>query len=151
MLLEELQADLKNAQLARDAVKVSTLRLLLSEVKNKEIEKGNPPAGGLSDDDIISIVQREVKKRKEAAAGFRSGGREESAVREEAELKVLEAYLPAQMGSEELTKLVEETINELGASSLADMGKAIGAVMSKTKGRTDGGTVSNLVREKLSK
>lgn len=146
MLLDQLQADLKNAQLARDEVKVSTLRLLLSEAKNKEIEKG----GSLSDEDIISLIQREVKKRKEAAAGFRSGGREDSAVKEEAEAKVLEAYLPAQMDVEELTKIVEDTINEMGASSLADLGKVMGAVMGKVKGQADGTIVSNLVKERLS-
>lgn len=151
MLLDQLQADLKNAQLVRDEVKVSTLRLLLSEVKNKEIEKRGSPAGGLSDEDIISIIQREVKKRKEAAVGFRSGGREESAVKEELESKVLEAYLPAQLSNEELTKLVEDTISEIGVTSLQDMGKIIRLVMDKSAGRADGGTVSTLVREKLSK
>jgi len=154
MLLEQIQTDLKNAQLARDEIKVSTLRLLLSEVKNAEIAKNSPaesrpPAGGLSDEDIISVVQREVKKRKEAAIAFRSGGREESAVKEEAELKVLESYLPAQLSDEELTKLVEETIHEVGATSVADMGKVIGAVMGKVKGKADGGMVSSLVKEKL--
>ena len=155
MLLDQLQADLKNAQLARDEVKVSTLRLLLSEVKNREISKGGPPAsrgepaGGLSDEDVISVVQREVKKRKEAAEGFRSGGREQSAAAEELEGKVLETYLPAQLNSEELTLLVENTITELGATSPADMGKVIGAVMGKVKGRADGGQVSSIVKGKL--
>ncbi len=147
MLLDQLQADLKNAQLAREEVKVSTLRLLLSEIKNGEISKG----ANLSDEDIISVIQREVKKRKEAAAGFRSGGREESAVKEESESKTLEAYLPEQLSNEELTKLVEESITELGASSPADMGKVIGAVMGKVKGKAAGGAVSSLVKEKLSK
>lgn len=154
MLLDQLQTDLKNAQLARDEVKVSTLRLLLSEVKNREISKGE----GLSDEDVISVVQREVKKRKEAAEGFRSGGREESAVAEGLEAKVLEAYLPSQLSNEELTKLVEDTISEAcqlalvnGSEkpSLQDMGKIIGLVMGKVKGRADGGTVSAMVKEKL--
>lgn len=146
-LLEKIQTDLKNAQMARDEVKVSTLRLLLSEVKNGEIAKGGP----LVDSDIVSIIQREVKKRKEAAAGFRSGQREEAALKEEQEAKVLVSFLPAQMSNEELTKLVEESITELGASSMADMGKVIGAVMVQVKGQADGGTVSALVKEKLSK
>lgn len=156
MLLDQLQTDLKNAQLARDEVKVSTLRLLLSEAKNKEIEKGE----SLSDEDIISLIQREVKKRKEAAEGFRSGGREESAAAEEQEAKVLETYLPAQIEPEELTKLVEETISEAcrlapvnGSEkpSLQDMGKIIRLVMEKVRGRADGGMVSAIVKEKLSK
>lgn len=146
-MLDNLQNDLKQAQFDRDEIKVSTLRLLLSEIKNAEIAKGNP----LSDEDIILIVQREVKKRKEAAVGFRSGGREESAVKEEAEAKILENYLPAQVNIEELTKVVDETINELGAGSITDMGKVIGAVMGKVKGKADGGSVSALVKERLSK
>ena len=145
-MVDDIQNDLKQAQLARDVVKVSTLRLLLSEIKNAEIAKGQ----SLAEQDIISVVQREIKKRKEAAVGFRSGNREESALKEEAEAKVLEAYLPAQMSVEELTKIVEETITELGASSVADMGKVIGAVMGKVKGKTDGGSVSAMVKEKLS-
>lgn len=147
MLLDQILTDLKNAQLSRDEVKVSTLRLLLSEIRNGEIAKGQP----LSDEDIISIISREVKKRKEAAAGFRTGGREEPALKEEAESKVLESYLPAQISNEELTKIISETINEMGASGVTDMGRVIGAVMAKVKGQADGETVSALVKEVLSK
>ncbi|MBI2597175.1 GatB/YqeY domain-containing protein [Candidatus Daviesbacteria bacterium] len=145
-MIGKIQNDLKNAQFARDEVKVSTLRLLLSEVRNAEINKG----GSLSDEDVISLVQKEVKKRKEAALGFRQGGREGSAKREEAELKVLESYLPAQLSNEELTKIVEETISEVGASSTLDIGKVMGMVMSKVAGKADGGSVSQIVKEKLS-
>ncbi len=146
MLMDQLPKDLKTAQLARDEVKVSTLRLLLSEIKNAEISKGSE----LSDSEIVSIVQREVKKRKEAAVGFRSGGREEQALKEESESKILEAYLPSQLSNEELTKIVQDSINEVGASSIQDMGKVMGIVMGKVAGRADGGAVSNLVKEKLS-
>lgn len=142
-----IKSDLKQAQLARDEIKVSTLRLFLSEIKNGEISKGQI----LSNGDIVTVCQREIKKRKEAAIAFRSGGREDAAIKEEAELRVLEEYLPAQMATEELTKIVIDTITEMGASSIADMGKVIGAVMGKTKGQTDGSTVSNLVKERLSK
>lgn len=145
-MVDKIQADLKQAQLARDEVKVSTLRLLLSEIKNTEIAKGN----SLSDEDIVSVVQKEVKKRKEAAAGFRSGGREEAALKEEAEAEILEGYLPEQLSNEELTKIVETTITELGATSISDMGKVIGAVMGKVKGQTDGGSVSSIVKDRLS-
>lgn len=147
MLLDQIQTDLKNALLDHDEVKVSTLRLLLSEIKNKEIAKG----ASLSDEDVISVVQKEAKRRKEAAAGFRLGNREESALQEEAELQILSAYLPAQMSNEELTKIVSDTINELGITSVSDMGKVIGAVMGKVKGGVDGGTVSTMVKERLSK
>lgn len=145
-MLDKLQEDLKEAQLKRDEVKVSTLRLLLSEIKNAEIAKG----GKLSDEDTVSVIQREVKKRKEAATGFRSGGREDAALKEEAEQKVLESYLPAQISNDQLTKIIEDTITEVGAKSMADMGKVMGAVMGKVKGQADGGMVSYLVKEKLS-
>lgn len=144
--MHKLQEDLKQAQLARDEIKVSTLRLLISEIKNAEIAKG----GGLSDEDVISVIQREVKKRKEAALGFRQGAREESAQKEEAEQKVLESYLPSQLGVDQLTKIVEDSINELGATGMQDMGKVMGVVMGKVKGQADGGMVSNLVKQKLS-
>src|ERR1035437_8497797 len=117
MLLNQLQSDLKTAQLDRNEIKVSTLRLLLSEIKYAQIAKN---VEELADADIISIVQREIKKRKEAIVGFRSGSREESAQKEEAEQKVLETYLPVQLTTEELTKIVEQTINEVGASSVTD-------------------------------
>lgn len=169
MLLDTLQADLRTAQLNRDEVRISTLRLLLSEVKNREIalRQSSPQQNSeqaeqtsLSDDDVINIIQRELKKRKEAAEGFRSGGREDSATKEELEAKVLADYLPQQMNNEELTKLVSDTISEAcqlalvnGSEkpSLQDMGKIIRSVMEKVKGRADGGTVSALVKEKLSK
>src|SRR3989344_8227175 len=143
MSLDQLQEDLKQAQLAKDEIKVSTLRMLLSEIKNAEIAKGE----ALAEPDLVQVLQREVKKRREAAEGFRSGGREESAQKEESELAVLQAYLPQQLSNEELTKIVEEVINEVGASSISDMGKVIGAVMGRVKGQADGGAVSSLVKE----
>ncbi len=146
MLADQLQLDLRKAQLARDDIRVSTLRLLLSEIHNVRIQKGQD----LTDSDVISVVQRESKRRKEAALGFRQGGREEQAQKEETELKILEAYLPSQMSNEELTKIVEDTINNVGAKSQADIGKVIGVVMGKVKGRSDGSIVSSIVKEKLS-
>ncbi|MBI2017657.1 GatB/YqeY domain-containing protein [Candidatus Daviesbacteria bacterium] len=144
-MLSKLQTDLKEAQLARDEVKVSTLRLLLSEIKNGEIAKSTP----LVDQEIISIIQKEVKKRKEARESFRAGGREELASKEESEAKILEEYLPQALSFEELTKIVESSINELGAKSIADMGKVMSVVMGKAAGRADGATVSAIVKEKL--
>ncbi|MBI2018838.1 GatB/YqeY domain-containing protein [Candidatus Daviesbacteria bacterium] len=146
MLIDKIQEDLKQSQLRRDEIKTSTLRLLLSEVKNAQIAKG----GDLSDEEVIIIAQKEVKKRSEAAAGFRLGGKEDQALKEEAERKVLESYLPVQLSEEALTKIVEESIKELGASSIQDMGRVMGMVMGKVKGQADGGVVSALVKEKLS-
>lgn len=144
-MLDKLQQDLKQAQLDRDEVKVSTLRLLLSEVKNLEIQKQSE----LNDSDIQSLIQKELKKRTESIAAFRSGGREEMAQKEEAEAKVLQAYLPEQLTDEELKNLVDEAISQTGASSVSDMGKVIGMVMGKAEGRADGGRVSQMVKERL--
>lgn len=154
MLITDIQQQLKEAQLARDEIKVSTLRLVLSEMKNSQIQKGQ----NLTEGEIISVIQREVKKRKEAAAGFRQGGREEAAQKEELEMKVLESFLPQQLTNEELTKLVEDSltelkakglINETGAKGMQDMGKVMGSVMSKVAGRADGNTVSSIVKSIL--
>lgn len=142
---DKLKEDLKNAQLDKDEIKVSTLRLLLSEIHNVEIQKG----GELVEADVISVIQREVKKRKEAAAGFRNGGREDAAQKEEAEAKILENYLPAQLSNEELTEIVDRVIKEVGATSVSDTGRVIGAVMGKVSGRADGGRVSGMVKKKL--
>jgi len=147
-MVAKFQEDLKQAQLAKDETKVSTLRLLLSEIKNAEIAKGLS-AERLSDEEIATIVGREAKKRREAAEGFRKGDREESAQKEESELKVLESYLPAQLSNEELTNIVESSITETGAKSITDMGRVMGVVMGKVKGQADGGIVSQLVKEKL--
>lgn len=144
--LNQIQSDLKNAQLARDEVKVSTLRLLLAEIHNTEIQKG----GEITDDDVLLVLSREAKKRKEAATGFRIGNREESALKEEAELKILQEYLPAEMDLGELTGIVESTITEVGATSMSDMGKVMSVLMNKVKGQADGGVISALVKEKLS-
>lgn len=144
-MLDKIQNDLKEAQLSRDEIKVSTLRLLLSEIHNLEIIKKT-----ISDQDIISVIAKEVKKRKEAIEAFRNGGREQQAQKEEAESKILEAYLPSQLNIEQLTKLIDDTINELGASSPSDMGKVMGMVMGKVAGRADGAAVSQLVKERLS-
>lgn len=158
---DKIQDELKNAQVAKDEVKVSTLRLLLSEIHNVEIllrqsslrgdsvEPGQEKGGELSDADIISVIQREVKKRKEAAGGFRSGGREDAAQKEEAEAKILESYLPEQLSNEELTEIVLGAIKEVGATQISDMGKVIGVVMGKVSGRADGGRVSGIVKERL--
>lgn len=143
---DKIQQDLKQAMLARDEVTTSTLRMLISEIRNTQIAKG----GELSDSDITSVIQKEVKRRKEAVLGFRQGGREEAALKEESEAKVLETYLPEQMTDQELIKLVESSINELGASSIQDMGKVIGVVRTKVGDQAEGGRISALVKSRLS-
>ena len=149
MLVNNLQEDLKKAQLAKDEIKVSTLRMLLSEIHNVEIAKGGSPAGGLSEEDIIQVIQKEVKKRKEAMEAFKSGGRQEQAQKEETELHILESYLPLQLSNEELTEIVDQAITEIGATNIQDLGKVMGNVMSKVVGRADGSTVSGKVKERI--
>lgn len=143
---DRLREELKKAQIGRDEVKVSTLRLLLSEIHNTQIQKGQ----ALSDEEILAVVRRELKKRQEAAASFLKVGRIDAAQKEQQEAQILEAYLPAQLTNEELTKVVEDSITEVGATSPRDMGQVIGLVMKKVAGRADGNFVSTLVKEKLS-
>lgn len=145
ILLNTITEDLKKAQIARDEVSVSTLRLLLSEAKNSEISLGHE----LSDDELISVIRKEVKKRNESAQAFKNGGREELAAKEEAEAKILENYLPAQMDDSQLEGIINEVISQTGASSMADMGKVIGIVLGKVGSSADGGRVSMMVKEKL--
>lgn len=145
---QKIREDLKQAQLDRDEVKVSTLRLLLSELTYAKVAKQTET---LSDQDVISSVQKAVKQRKESIESFEKGGRNDLAEKEKAELAILEAYLPEQISDEELTSLVQESINEIGATSMADMGKVIGAVMGKVGQKAEGSRVSALVRENLTK
>ncbi len=141
---DKLRQDLKTAMLARDETAVSTLRMLLSEIKYAEVAGSE-----LNDQAIVSVVQKELKKRREAAEAFRKGDREEQAQKEEAEAKILENYLPTQLTDDQLQSLVDEVINELGATSMADMGKIIPAVMAKAGQGAEGSRVSALVRQRL--
>lgn len=144
MQIFDLQENLKQAQLKREEVKVSTLRLLLSEIKNSEISKGHE----LSNAEILEVIAKEAKKRRESITSFKSARREELALKEETELKILEEYLPAQIEDEELIKIIEKVI-DTEKPSLQDMGKIIRLVMDQAKGRVDGGRVAAIVKEKL--
>ncbi|MDO8638808.1 MAG: GatB/YqeY domain-containing protein [Candidatus Daviesbacteria bacterium] len=149
MLFEKIQADLKEAQLQKDEIRTSVLRMLISEMRYAEIRQREGEEKQLSDDEIISVVQKEIKKRKEASAGFRQGGREDAALKEEKEAEILMVYLPKQLSDEELGKIIDEAISQTGASNMADMGKVIGIVMGKAPGQADGSRVSALVKSKL--
>jgi len=151
MLIENLQQDLRQSQLDKDEAKVNTLRLLLSEISYAKIKKNGGEDQELSDDEVVSIIQKEVKKRKEAADGFRQGDREESALKEEAEAEILSKYLPQQLSDEQLNSMIDEAIAQTGAVAISDMGKVIGIVMGKVKGQADGARISSLVKEKLGK
>ena len=135
--------------MAKDELKLSTIRMLKSAIQYHEIQKGG--AGyEATDEDVIKVIGREVKKRNEAIELYKQGGRNELADKEEKELAILKAYLPEQMSEDEIQKLVEEAISQTGASSMQDMGKVMGALMLKVKGRADASLVSTIVREALS-
>lgn len=149
MLKAKLQEDLKQAMLAKDATSVSVLRMLLSATNYYEIQKGG--AGyEANDEDILTVIQKEAKQHRDSIEQFKSGNRNDLVEKETAELAVLEKYLPEQMGEEEIVKLVDEAIAQTGATTQQDMGKVMGVLMAKTKGKADGSLVSKIVREKLS-
>ncbi|HEX9722523.1 MAG TPA: GatB/YqeY domain-containing protein [Candidatus Paceibacterota bacterium] len=150
---EKIKTDLKEAMKARDAIKTGALRMLLAALTNKEKEKGPfDSAQGkqeLSDEEIQQVIVTEAKKRKEAAEAFEKGGKPEMAEQEKRELEFLQAYLPEQMGEEEIRKLVREAIAQTGAASPQDMGKVMAALMPQTKGKADGSLVSQIVKQSL--
>lgn len=149
MVKDQIQEDLKQAMLAKDEFKLSTLRMLKSALQYFEINKGG--AGyTATDEDVMDVVEKEVKKRREAMEMYKTGGRNELADKEEKELQILQKYLPEKMSEDEIKNLVDEAVASTGASTIQDMGKVMGALMPKTKGKADGNLVSKLVREKLS-
>lgn len=143
-LLEKLQDDMKQAMLAKDEIRLSTVRFLLSDVKNYQIEKQRE----LSDEDVISVLERQVKRHRESIEGFEKGGRVEMAEKEKKELSILQTYLPEQISEAEVESAVEKAISETGASAITEMGKVMGA-LSYLKGKADFGIISQKVKEKL--
>jgi len=147
-LKDQLQADLTAAMKARDELTTATLRMLLTAVGTEEV--AGKAARELSDDDVLKIVAKEAKKRREAATAFADGGRADRAERELAEERVLAGYLPAQLSDDELHALVRAAVAETGASSPRDMGAVMKALVPKVAGRADGGRVSGAVKAALS-
>jgi uncharacterized protein len=144
-LIAEIEAQLKDAMRERDDARRDALRLILSSLRGAEKELQR----GLSEDEELQVLQRERKKRLEAAEAFRSGDRAEQADREEAELEVLEEFMPEPLSEEEIEEIVDDVIAEVGATSMRDIGRVMADVMPQIAGRADGSTVSQLVREKL--
>ena len=144
-LIEELEEEVRDAMRAGDAARRDALRLILSSLKSAEKELLRP----LSEDEELQVLQRERKKRIEAAEAFRNAGRKEQAEGEEAELAVLEEFMPEPLSEEELERIVDDAIAENGATSLHQMGRVMADVMPQVAGRADGSAVSQLVREKL--
>jgi uncharacterized protein YqeY len=144
-LIARIEQELKDAMRARDEERTGTLRLTLAALRSAEKELGRP----LKEDEELQVLQRERKRRNEAAEAFRGGGRDEQAAREERELAVIEEFMPEPLGEEELERIVDDAIAETGATSLRDLGRVMADVMPQVAGRADGSTVSQLVREKL--
>ncbi len=146
----QIKQDLKAAQFAKDETKVSTLRMLLSELTYARVKKGVKNTDEiLEDEEVVTVVAREIKKRQESVEAFEKAGRTELAEKEKAEIEILKVYLPPQMSDEELVKIVEDAISETGAAGVADMGKVIGLVMQKVGQSATGGQVSSIVKQKL--
>ncbi|HEY2123841.1 MAG TPA: GatB/YqeY domain-containing protein [Chthoniobacterales bacterium] len=148
-ILERVDNDLKEAMRAKDAVKLGVLRMLKSALKYAEIEKAGATAP-MGDTEAVAVIRKQVKQRQDSIESFEKGGRPELAAKEKEELNVLQGYLPQQMGADEVTKAVRETIAELNASSKAQMGAVMKAVQAKIGGRVDGKTLSAEVQRQLS-
>ena len=143
--ISEIEDELRKARLARDAERRDALSLILSSLRSAGKELQRP----LSEDEELQVLQRERKKRVEAAAEFTKAGREELADKEESELEVLEEFMPEPLSEDELEEIVDDVIAEVGATSLRDLGRVMADVMPQVSGRADGSEVSQLVREKL--
>ncbi|MFP5224811.1 MAG: GatB/YqeY domain-containing protein [Actinomycetota bacterium] len=145
MLTERITNDLRDAMKAREQVKVGTLRMVQTSIKNAEVDKRRP----LNDEETLEVLAKEAKRRRESITAYQEANRPELVEKETAELEVLEAYLPAAMSQEELAKLVEEAIAESGATDAKQMGAVMKVLMPKVKGRADGNAVSAMVKSKL--
>ena len=147
-LKERLRADLNAAMRARDQVRMRTLRMALTSITNEEV--AGTSARDLSDEEVVKVLTREARKRREAAEAFGAAGRDEQAAAERAEGEVLADYLPAQLGQDELTALVSAAIAETGASSMQGMGQVMKMLTPRVAGRADGARVAAEVRRQLS-
>jgi uncharacterized protein YqeY len=144
-LITEIKEELEDAMREGDASRRDALRLILASLQGAEKELQRP----LSEEEELQVLQRERKKRVEAAEAFRAGGREEQAEKEEDELEVLEEFMPEPLSEDELEEIVDDVIAEVGATSMRDIGRVMADVMPQVAGRADGSEVSQLVREKL--
>ena len=144
-LIVDIEDELKDAMRAREQVRTEALRLTLAALRSAEKELGRE----LKEDEELQVLQRERKRRAEAAEAFRSAGRDEQAAKEEEELDVIEEFMPDPLDDEEVERIVDDAIAETGATSLRDLGRVMADVMPQVAGRADGSAVSQLVREKL--
>jgi hypothetical protein len=142
---EKLRADLVTAMKARDELKVSTLRLVSSSIKNREIDERKE----LDDEGVLAVLTTAAKQRRDSIDQYEKGGRQDLADKEKAELVIIQEYLPQQLSKEEVAAFIKEAIAETGAAGAKDMGKVMKALMPKVKGKADGKLVNELVKELL--
>ncbi len=144
-LRDDIARDTKGAMKGRDRPRVEALRMLSAALKNAEIEKGRP----LNEDEEVTILRRQLKQREESAEAFRKAGREEQAQAEDAEAEIVRRYLPAPLSNSEMTRIVEEAINEVSATSMKDMGAVMDRTTDRAGNRADGRRLAQLVRKRL--
>ncbi|WP_332632159.1 GatB/YqeY domain-containing protein [Halalkalibacter flavus] len=145
-LLERLNQDMKNAMKNKEKDRLSVIRMVKSSLQNEKYKLGRE----LTDDDSLTVLNRELKQRKDSLHEFEKANREDLASKLRDEITVLEDYMPEQLSEEEVSQIVQETITEVGVSTKGDMGKVMGAIMPKVKGKADGGLVNRLVQQHLS-
>ncbi|NIM46815.1 MAG: GatB/YqeY domain-containing protein [Candidatus Aenigmarchaeota archaeon] len=144
-LKEKLDLDLREALINHNKMTCSVLRLIKGAIKNTEIEKKKE----LNDDEIISVLEKQAKQRKDSIEAYQKGNRQDLVEQETKELEIIKKYLPEKIGEDEIRKVVKKAISSVGAESLADMGKVMGQVMSELKGKAEGQTVNQIVKEEL--
>jgi hypothetical protein len=145
--MEQLNQDMKEALKNKEKTRLSVIRMLKAALKNEEIKLQR----ALTEEDILTVLSREMKQRKESLEEFAKAGRDDLVQTQKEEIAVLENYLPEQLSEDELRDLISQTIAEVGAASKADLGKVMGAIMPKVKGKADGSLVNRMVMEYLSK
>ncbi|MDB9822400.1 GatB/YqeY domain-containing protein [Deltaproteobacteria bacterium] len=145
-LSEKITEDLKKAMKAKEVLRISCIRMLKSDLKNRQVEKGDV----LRDEEIESLISSLIRKGREAAKEFRNGGREDLAVKEEEEIKILYGYLPEQLQPDEIEGILKETISELSVDNLKDLGKVMKVAMARMAGRAQGKEINEIAKKLLS-
>ncbi|WP_069131491.1 GatB/YqeY domain-containing protein [Rhodohalobacter halophilus] len=148
---EKIMSDLKDAMKAKKTDELRVLRSLKAKILEKEISERKGGEASISDEQVIEVLMKAAKQRKESIDQFEQGGRDDLVDNEKQELAIIESYLPEMMDDDEIRSEVQKQIEQMGASSMADMGKVMGVMMSKLKGKAEGGDVSRIVKEELSK
>lgn len=145
-LLERLNADMKQAMKEKDKIRLTVIRMIKSSMQNEQIQLGRE----LNEDEMLTVLNRELKQRKESLREFEHADREDLVAKVREEITILNDYMPEQLTEDELMRIVKETIAEVGATGKSDMGKVMGAIMPKVKGKADGSFVNRMVLEQLS-